>query len=199
MTADANLPSARWLCSSQPIYRIVVVRQCSQMSTCASALSSSISNAYATPARPLRNAGCATDWRSQAGPDVGKRVGSRVSLLTSALGGKRTLSERPKWLECGHLPVRRSSDGALPQSAANGQQGGATTPKSRHRFAVCSRVKTGRRIMKSSLLKALPMAAVVMLVGCTTTTGYHHTPSAVEKAYYAQCATDPPTEPCGHS
>jgi len=47
-------------------------------------------------------------------------------------------------------------------------------------FAVRSRVKTGRRTMKSSLLKALPLAATIMLVGCTTnTTGYHHTPSAV--------------------
>ena len=67
-------------------------------------------------------------------------------------------------------------------------------------FAVRSRVKTGRRTMKSSLLKTLPLAAIIMLVGCTTnTTGYHHTPSAVERAYYAQCATEPPTEPCGHS
>lgn len=51
--------------------------------------------------------------------------------------------------------------------------------------------------MKSVLLRVLPLAAVVMLAGCETTTG-HNGISLLEQQYYQGCATDPPQDPaCG--
>jgi hypothetical protein len=49
--------------------------------------------------------------------------------------------------------------------------------------------------MKLSLGKALALAAVFTLVGCQT---YGTGPSEIEKRYYAECATNPPTTPCGN-
>ena len=52
--------------------------------------------------------------------------------------------------------------------------------------------------MKSRLLRALSLAAPIMLAGCYTTT-VDQKPSAIEKEYYAGCATNPPENPvCGH-
>ena len=50
--------------------------------------------------------------------------------------------------------------------------------------------------MKSGLLKALSLAALITLTGCETN-GY--SVSELEKKYYAGCATEPPENPaCGH-
>ena len=52
--------------------------------------------------------------------------------------------------------------------------------------------------MKSNLLKALVLAAPIILAGCNTSSTYSR-PSAIERQLYAGCATDPPQDPtCGH-
>lgn len=48
--------------------------------------------------------------------------------------------------------------------------------------------------MKSNVLRALPLIAfVITLSGCDT----YNRPSAIEKAFYKECAPEPPQVPCG--
>ena len=50
--------------------------------------------------------------------------------------------------------------------------------------------------MKPRLLGALPLAALIMLVGCQTNP---NAVSELEKQYYQGCATTPAADPsCGH-
>ena len=49
--------------------------------------------------------------------------------------------------------------------------------------------------MRSTLLRALPLAALFALVGCTT---YGTAPSEIERSFYKECAMTPPQAPCGH-
>ena len=48
--------------------------------------------------------------------------------------------------------------------------------------------------MKSRLVRALPLIALLALTGCET----YAYPSYIERRYYQECSTSPPTAPCGH-
>ena len=51
--------------------------------------------------------------------------------------------------------------------------------------------------MKSKLLRALPLAALILLTACQSTGSYPV--SELERQYLQGCATNPPENPaCGH-